>query len=220
MSRWWRAIDDALTARTRTGYDAVAPEYAGAFSNELDRKPLDRALLAALIEETAAGSLIADVGCGPGHVAAWLHAHGARALGIDLSPGMVEVARAAYPDVEYRVGDMRTLPAEEGEWGAVVAFYSIIHLPPEDLKPAFRDFRRVLRPDGLVLIAFHCGSEVVHRDEWWGHEVSLDFHLLEIPAVETAMSSAGFAVEARLERTNYPDEHPTRRAYLLGRNIP
>jgi ubiquinone/menaquinone biosynthesis C-methylase UbiE len=208
---------DDRTERTRAGYDAVASEYAAAYADELARKPLDRALLAALIEQTPAGAPIADIGCGPGHVAAWMTAHGATALGIDLSQRMIEVARAAYPETEYRVGDMRSLPATDNAWAAAVAFYSIIHLPPEDLALAFAEFRRVLRPQGLLLLAFHCGSEVRHRDEWWGHDVSLDFRFLEVAQVEEALASDGFAIEARLERLNYPDENPTRRAYVFAR---
>jgi SAM-dependent methyltransferase len=211
------AGDDDLTEWTRAGYDAVAEEYAEAFVTELDHKPLDRALLSALIEGVPAGSLIADIGCGPGHVAAWLSAHGAHALGIDLSPRMVSVAKARYPLVEYRVGDMRRLPARDGEWGGAVAFYSIIHLQPEDLPLAFAEVNRCLRPGGLMLVAFHSGTEVVHRNEWFGHEVALDFRLLEVSSIEAALEAAGMAIEARLVRVNYPEEHPTTRAYLLAR---
>ena len=161
----------------RQGYDLVAEEYAGRFNDELNDKPLDRALLAALIEQTLPGVPIADVGCGPGHVAAWLGDHGARALGIDLSPGMIDVARTLHPGIEYRVGDFCDLPAADGELGGIVAFYSIIHLAPDEHPAAFYEMHRALRPGGLLLLAFHVGTEVRHVDEWMGHDVDIDFHL-------------------------------------------
>ncbi len=68
----------------RRSYDAVAEEYATGFREELAHKPLDRALLACLIEQTEKGAPIADLGCGPGHVSAWLASHGVTAVGIDL----------------------------------------------------------------------------------------------------------------------------------------
>jgi SAM-dependent methyltransferase len=80
----------------RRSYDAVAEKYADGFRDELAGKPLDRALLACLIEQTEQGAPIADVGCGPGHVSAWLARHGATAVGIDLSAGMVAVGRRAF----------------------------------------------------------------------------------------------------------------------------
>lgn len=55
----------------RQSYDAVAKAYMECFRDELDGKPLDRALLACLAEETEDSAPVADLGCGPGHVAAW-----------------------------------------------------------------------------------------------------------------------------------------------------
>ena len=203
--------------RVRRCYDAVAGKYADAYGGELAGKPLDRALLACLIEQAGQGMPIADVGCGPGHVAAWIAGRGGAAVGIDLSAGMVAAGRRAYPDTEFREGDFLDLPARDGEFGAVVAFYSIIHLEPGELAPAFAEICRVLRPGGLVLVSFHVGSEVRHLDQWWGQDVDVDFRFLEVADVAEAMERAGFSVEARLERTSYAGEVDTRRGYLLGR---
>jgi SAM-dependent methyltransferase len=203
----------------RRSYDAVASDYAAQFSDELSHKPLDRALLAAFVEQTPEGAPIADLGCGPGHVAAWLTEHGTRAVGIDLSPGMIDVARRAHPEVEYRVGDVLSLPASDGEFGSALAFYSVIHLRPDELRPAFEEVRRVVRADGLFLVSFHVGTEVRHRDEWWDREVDLDFRFLEPETVIGHLEGAGFVLDARLERGNYPQEVETQRAYLLARRV-
>jgi len=112
----------------RRSYDEVAEEYTAHLKDELTCKPLDRALLCALIEQTEADSPIADVGCRPGHVAAWVASHGAKAVGIDLSPRTTAVGRRIYPEVEFREGDFLSLPAEDSESSAVIALYSIIHL--------------------------------------------------------------------------------------------
>lgn len=202
---------------TRRSYDTVAEEYAARLHDELAAKPLDRALLATLLEQTAAGAAVADLGCGPGHVAAWLAGHGAKAVGIDLSAGMVAVAGARYPQVEFRQGDLRELPAADGEFGAVAALYSIIHLASADLPRALAEIRRVLRPSGLLLLSFHVGDEIRHLDEWWGHEVDVDFHFLDPDRITSLVETAGLTVEARLERAPYPHEAETRRAYLLAR---
>jgi SAM-dependent methyltransferase len=201
----------------RRGYDAVAEDYAAGFRDELDHKPLDRALLSALIEQCEMAAPIADLGCGPGHVTAWLEGKGVRAVGIDLSAEMVAVGRREYPGVEFRRGDLLDLPATEGEFGAVVALYSIIHLEPDELRRALEEIHRVLLPEGLVLVAFHIGTEVRHLDEWLGHDVDIDFRFFETADVAAAMEDAGFVVDARLERGNHPEEVETRRGYLLAR---
>lgn len=202
---------------TRRSYDAVADHYVASLRDELDGKPLDRALLGMLVEEAGAGSPVADLGCGPGHVAAWLAGRGAAAVGIDLSAGMVAVGHREFPGVEFRQGDLLRLPAAGEEFGAAVALYSIIHLEPAELPGAFAEMRRVLRPGGLVLVAFHAGTEVRHRDQWWDRKIDLDFRFFVPEHIARVMDGAGLPVEARLERVNYPHEVETRRAYLLAR---
>ncbi|HJD84001.1 class I SAM-dependent methyltransferase [Kitasatospora aureofaciens] len=202
--------------RVRGSYDAVAEEYLERIGGELAHKVVDRALLGAVLEE-AAGGVVADLGCGPGHVAGWLAGQGARVVGIDLSPRMVELAGREHPEAAFRTGDLLALPAGDGEFAAAVALYSVIHLEPDELLPAFVEMRRVLRPGGVLLVSFHLGKEVRRLEEWWGHRVHVDFHFLETDAVADRLAEAGFAVEARLERVGLPEEADTRRGYLLAR---
>jgi hypothetical protein len=69
----------------------------------------------------------------------------------------------------------------------------------------------------VLLLSFHVGSEAVHRDEWWGHQVSIDFLFFQTAEVTAAMEEAGFAVERVVERDPYPEiEYQSRRAYVIG----
>lgn len=201
----------------RQSYDEIAEDYAARLADELSYKPLDRALLGMLADGAGPGGPCADLGCGPGHVTAWLADRGVRPVGIDLSPGMLAVARRSHPDLEFREGDLLRLPADDGEFSFAVALYSIIHLAPEDRGPAFAEMHRVLRPGGTVLVAFHVGDEVRHVTEWWGHAVDVDGRYLPTGEVAHEMEEALLTVEVQLERVHYPEEGPTRRAYLLGR---
>jgi ubiquinone/menaquinone biosynthesis C-methylase UbiE len=208
--------DDPRRALRRS-YDAIAEDYAARLGDELSYKPLDRALLAMLVEQAGPGAACADLGCGPGHVAGWLAGLGVRPVGIDLSPGMLDVARRQYPEVEFREGDLVDLPAADGEFALGVALYSIIHLAPEERCRAFLEMHRVLRPGGTVLVSFHIGDEVRHVTDWWGHAVNVDGRYLPVGRVAAEMEDAGLTLDVQLERVNYPEEVPTRRAYLLGR---
>lgn len=212
-----RMGDHAHRDSVRRSYDTVAEEYATRLHAELEHKPLDKALLAALLEQTEPGTTIGDLGCGPGHVAAWLAEKGARTVGIDLSPGMVAVGRRRFPQVEFREGDLLELPAGDAEFGSLTALYTIIHLEPGELHRAFEEMERVLRPSGLALLSFHIGEEIRHVDEWWGHKVDVDFRFLHPARIAELLETAGFTVEMSLERTHYAHEVETRRAYLLAR---
>ena len=206
-------------SRTRESYDELAATYTERIFGELAGKPLDRHLLNRFAEEVRDRGLVADLGCGPGHVARYLHAQGVRMLGVDLSPRMIERARERSPEIEFRVGDMRALELPDGMVAGVVAFYSLIHISEREMGPTLRELRRVLAPGGLLLVAFHIGEETVHRDELWGHAVSLDFRFLMPERVVAQLVETGFAVMEHVEREPYPEvEHPSRRCYLLARS--
>ena len=206
-------------SRTRESYDELAATYTERIFTELAGKPLDRHLLNRLAEDVRGHGLVADLGCGPGHVARYLHDQGVRMRGIDLSPRMIDSARQRSPDIEFRVGDMRALDLPDGALAGIVAFYSLIHIGEPEMGATLRELRRVLAPGGLLLVAFHIGEETVHRDELWGHTVSLDFRFLMPSPMVAHLIEAGFLVLERVEREPYPEvEHPSRRCYLLARS--
>lgn len=201
-----------------SSYDRVAAAYAARIADELGGKPLDRALLHAFAEQVAALGPVADLGCGPGHVAAFLAAAGAQAEGVDLSSGMIAEASQRYPTLAFRRGDLRSLAVPDGTYGGLTAFYSIIHLAEKELLPAFVEWWRVLRPSGAALVAFHLGDRVVHLDSWWEQPVELDFRFLPLGRVVAALEAAQFTIQAVLKRAPYPQvEHPSRRGYVLAR---
>ncbi|WP_231115966.1 class I SAM-dependent methyltransferase [Motilibacter rhizosphaerae] len=210
--------------RVRASYDAVAAAYAAELSDELARKPLDRAMLAALVELRAGEGPLADVGCGPGHVAAHLAALGAPVVGVDLSPAMVAEARRRHPGLSFAVGSLLDLAVADAGWSGAVCVYAVIHLDRAERAAAYAELARAVAPGGRLLLAFHVSAagqpagSVLHADELFGVPVELEFRYLD-PDDETALLlAAGWALEARLEREPVPGaEHASRRAYLLAR---
>ncbi|MFG6194019.1 class I SAM-dependent methyltransferase [Nonomuraea sp. JJY05] len=142
---------------TAESYDAVAVIYAEFVQGQLDRQPLDRAALAAFAEFVRtgdAGTSVAELGCGPGHMTVHLRELGLDAFGIDLSPEMIKLAREAYPDLRFEVGSMEALDLADGELDGILSWYSVIHTPPQELPPYFAEFHRVLAPGGHLLLGF------------------------------------------------------------------
>jgi SAM-dependent methyltransferase len=210
-------VNDPRADQLRAGYAPVAQGYRESLLDELRGKPLDRAFLDAFAERCQGGKVV-EVGCGPGQVARYLATRGADVEGVDLSPQMIEEARACHPALAFRVADMFALPYEAQTITGIVAFYAIVHVPTAELVAPFRDWHRVLRPGGLVAVSFHVGTERVHVDELFGAKTSLDFVEHPPDAVIAALAEAGFTLEARLDRAPYPGaEHPSQRTYLLAR---
>jgi SAM-dependent methyltransferase len=211
-------MDTRKSKDYQTSYDLVADEYVRRIFEELQHKPLDRQLLDRFAAGMREVGPACDMGCGPGHVAHYLHEHGVEVCGIDLSPTMVERARSLVPGVEFRPGDMMALDAPDGAWAGIAAFYSIIHIPREDMPRALGELRRVLRPGGILLLAFHIGDDTIHLDEWWGQKVCVDFFFFRSDEVAGYLRAAGFEIEEIIEREPYPGiEHQSRRSYIFAR---
>ncbi len=204
----------------RSSYDAAARVYAEHVADELAQKPLDRHLLNRFAEAVRGKGTVADLGCGPGHVAGYLREQGVDVLGIDLSPEMVRCATELNPGLDFCVGDFFALDLPEASLAGAVAFYAIVHLKPSELGTAMAEFRRVVVPGGVVLVAFHIGDETLHVDDLWGASVSLDFRFHAPGEVKDALHAAGFAVTESVERDPYEGaEYPSRRCYLFAKAV-
>lgn len=208
---------------TQESYDRVAADYARHYLDEFEHKPLDRELLerfAGRVVESGGGR-VCDLGCGPGQVAHYLQ--GLRmdmeVIGIDLSPAMLQQARLASPGIDFQQGNMRALDLPDGWLAGIAAFYSIIHIPRNDVTTVLKEFRRVLRVKGILLLCFHIGTEVLHAEELLGNPISLDFTFFEPDEMQSYLREAGFSVDEVIERPPYPEvEYPSRRAYIFARN--
>jgi SAM-dependent methyltransferase len=203
---------------TRRAYDIVATDYAHLLQSELASKPMDRAVIAAFSElvQATGNRRVADIGCGPGRVTAHLDSLGLEAFGVDLSPVMVAIARQAHPSLRFEEGTMEALRLESGRLGGVVAWYSVIHTPPDRLPGVFQEFARVLSPGGYLLVAFQTGDEHRHISRAYGHDVDLDVFRLDPERIATMLEVTGLAVTNRLLRA--PDEsEKTPQAFLLAR---
>ncbi len=214
-------MDASRRLLIKSTYDALAAEYAAHLRDELAGKPLDRELLDRFADATRGAGPVCELGCGPGHVARYLSDRGVEASGCDLSPAMIEEARRLHPGVTFREQDMLALDAPDASLAGVVSFYAIVHLLPEHLTAAFREMRRVLRPGGLALVAFHVGrggGETVRPGELWGVAVTLDWVFFRTADVVRSLAEAGLAVTETIEREPYEGvEHPSRRAYIFAR---
>jgi uncharacterized protein YceH (UPF0502 family) len=209
----------ARDEKVRAAYATVSASYADQLDDELADLPFESWLLGRVAELTG-GAAVIDVGTGPGHVAAFLADAGADATGLDLSPEMVAEARRRHPGVTYEVGDLRRLlrPATHDGWGAVLGWYSLIHLAASELPSAIASLVRPLSAGGWLVLALHAGAEIRNVTEWFGHEIDLDFVLHDPAEVVAIVERAGLRdVEWYLRGPLIGRGETTQRLYVLAR---
>jgi hypothetical protein len=133
---------------------------------------------------------------------------------------MVSEARRRFPGRGFEVGDLRRLgrPASSPGWAAVLGWYSLIHLAASELPQAVAALVRPLAPGGWLVLGMHAGTEVRHLDEWFGHEVDLDFVLHEPASVVGVVETAGLVdLEWYLRGPVTARGETTQRLYIIGR---
>lgn len=201
---------DPKTEELRAAHDVLAAVYVDRLATILDQMPIERAVLglfAELVREGGTGTDVGDIGCGTGRLAPYLSSQGLSPHGVDLSPEMIRVAQRDYPGHPFQVADLRALPFEDARLDGLVAWYSLMYLPPEHSSSAFGELARVLKPGGHVATAFKLGDSTLRRG---GRSLDLgiefDIYWLSRQEMENRFTDAGFKVVFWGERPADPDE--------------
>ncbi|MFJ3087001.1 class I SAM-dependent methyltransferase [Streptomyces sp. NPDC086838] len=196
-------------------WDARAAHYLRLFRHELDGKPFDLEVLHAFADRVRAGGTVYDAGCGPcGHVTALLASHGLDALGIDLSPRCVELARREQPGVRFAVMDQGAIGAVPLD--GLVAYYSLHDRPKRLLPATLAAWAAAIRPGGQLLIVAKEGTGDGVIDDPLGGGLRVYWAEFTADELREAVRDAGFHVDDCTVREAYENEIPARRVYLTA----
>lgn len=182
-------------------YANRSAEYAERFASLSATHPSDRALVAAWAR--GLHGEVVDAGCGPGQWTAFLHDAAADASlvrGLDPVPEFIDLARAAHPELGFRVGAVEELVLAPGTLGGVLAWYSLIHHQPSELPQALDALFAGLRPGGQLLAGFfdHPGGTEPER---FDHAVIAAYRW-PAKAFAERLEAAGFLIAETHSRTS------------------
>jgi ubiquinone/menaquinone biosynthesis C-methylase UbiE len=198
-------------------YDIIAAGYADTFSDDLEQITVDRSVIDDAIASLPSSSLFIDLGCGPAQVARALVARGCRAIGLDLTPGMLDAARQQNPRLPLVRGDVLRLPIRGASVDGVVAWFSLHNLPRGLVTDALAEVRRVLREGAVLMIATHAGSgEESVQHEWRGGTERVVITYYEPDELVSLLTDHGFgAIECR-SRPPLDHEHAVTKVFVTA----
>lgn len=190
-------------AEVGAAYDELADSYADQIPGTGPEAAVDLAMIEHLVALLPDRPRVLDAGCGAGRMFPLLEGLGCLVTGIDLSPGMVRRAARDHPGMPVQVASVQALPFADATLDGVLSWYSTIHGDDTSLVALLGEARRVLRPDGLLLLAFQSGTGV--RDVGpayrpFGHDVRLLRHDRTVGHVRPLLARCGFVVLSQLER--------------------
>ncbi len=135
--------------KTIEWYDKHAEEYAKKVNSLLPFNALNR-----FIKLLKKHDLILDVGCGFGRDSKFFYENGLKVIGIDLSEGLLKIAKKSYPKINFIKADIRNLPFKDGSFDGVWCSAVLLHLEKlQDVKKALKEMYRVLKKDGVIFIS-------------------------------------------------------------------
>ena len=186
----------------------------------MNEKEFDRKLLDKFASKFTNGSLICDAGCGPSaHIGKYLYDKGIKVIGIDISDKCIELARKNNPGMQLERGDIIKLPFGEDTFDGIISYYSIIHTPKKDIDIIFKQFSRVLKPGGFLLVAVKAGATEGYITELLGIQIELYFSLFTEKEITDHFESAGFIIEYIEKRNPYDFEISNERIFAIGRKV-
>ncbi|MEV4623089.1 class I SAM-dependent methyltransferase [Asanoa sp. NPDC049573] len=185
----------------RQAYASVAELYIDLFGTSQQVHPDDLAFIGRHLAGQTGPVL--DLGCGPGHITEYLRALGADATGIDMVPEFIAHAQAAHPSGTYELGSFDNLAVANQSVGGILAWGSLIHLPPQDLDGVLAEFRRAMAPAGTLVVAIFVGDEV----EAFDHKVVTAYRW-PVDEFSERLARAGFAEVERLLRPGDATHRP------------
>ena len=127
--------------QVRGGYGTLAERYIELFGSIAEVHVDDLALINRHLAIRPGGTVL-DVGCGPGHITAYLNSLNVDATGIELVPEFIAHARATYPDSCFELGSFRQLAVPDRTIAGMLVWYSLIHVPPGELDEVLAKLRR------------------------------------------------------------------------------
>lgn len=187
--------------QVRQAYGSVAELYIELFGTRQQVHPDDLAFIGRHL--AGRPGTVLDLGCGPGHITDYLRSLGADATGIDMVPEFIAHARAAHPGGSYQLGSMENLAVADRSIAGILAWGSLIHLPPDDLDGQLAEFRRVMAPAGRLVLGLFVGDEV----EAFDHKVVTAYRW-PVDEFSERLARAGFAEVERLQRPSEGTQRP------------
>jgi len=208
---------NSITCKT---YDLLAEKYHELFKDELSQKEYDRKLIDNFAQFFSPYSIIYDVGCGPsGHIGKYLFDKGLNVTGIDISEKCIDIAKKYNRDMTFKRMDMMNLQVDDQSIDGIIAFYSIIHTPKDNIDKIFQEFKRVLKTEGKILLAVKEGKGEGLEDNILGSEMSIYFSYFTRNEIETHFMSNGFKIIFLECRVPYSDEIAISRIYAIAERV-
>ncbi len=197
-------------------YNKIAEDYARYFKEA----PEDVAIISKFIKSLPEKAKVLDVGCGNSDYFNIFNKKQINYVGIDLSKEMINVAKRLHPKGKFFVKDMRYLDFQNDSFEGIFCFYSLIHIPKEDVGGVLLKFNSLLKPKGKLLLALQEGNGEVFEEDPFAKDQKIFLNLFSEKEINVLLKKHGFEIlilNRRLPHSNKELSH--NKMYVLASKI-
>lgn len=176
------------SSHTASVYDKIAGIYQDTFDEPTD-------FIEEFVEMVPRNSSILDAGCGVGTDSAFLHSKGFHVVGLDLSPGMIKIARKRHPDIEFRLEDLREPKFPDRSFAGIIGSFSLIHIPKKDVPGTLNKYNKLLKEQGVLFLTLQGGrSEELFVDEPYKPGEKTFLNIFSEAEIKKELEKTGFVI--------------------------
>lgn len=175
----------------RNSYDELADMYAAQRSED----GRDMEILEEFLDSLSQSARVLDAGCGLGAPVLARVSESRTAFGADFSAEQLQLAAENAPDASLVQSDITTLPFGPATFDAVIAYWSVIHIPMDDHQTVMNECARVLRPDGRILLCEGTNEWVGENPDWLDSGAKMEWNIAGADTTRDQLLNAGFTIE-------------------------
>jgi SAM-dependent methyltransferase len=209
---------EKILEKMKSSYDICSKNYYKLFHDDIMKHDFDQKLLFRFLDLMINNPIICDMGCGPAaQYGGFIQAHCNQVHGVDISENNLCLAAGLYPDIHFHCNDMTETDFSESSLDGIVSFYSLFHIPKNKTEDLFKEYFRVLKPEGIILLVTHKGEYENTFSEIWGHKglsIFANFH--KKSELENPCLTAGFETIDIFSKESYYD-FPKERLVLFAK---
>ena len=208
---------EKLNQKTKKAYDKAAQKYYDSFYNELDKKPFDKNFIDIFLSNLNSNSIICDAGCGPcGHLENYIFNKGFKITGIDISERCIEIAQKHFPEIKFETGNFSNFNCNDNYFDGLISYYSIIDTPKIYIDKILKEFNRVLKKNGFLLLVVKEGKGEGYQNELLGIRTKIYFSHFSEKEIKTYLEANNFEIKKMQKRNPYPDEIKVNRIFSIS----
>lgn len=202
---------------TKQAYNLAAKKYHDLFKEEMNEKEYDRNILDEFAGYFKHGDTIVDTGCGPsGHIGKYLFDKGLDVIGIDISEKCVENAINHNSKMKFKQMDFCKMEFTDNSFKGIISFYSIIHIPKKYVSQVFKEFKRILKPGGRLILTVKKGNDENFLNDLLGYKAKIYYSYFNENEIKSYLGSNGFKIISIETRSPYPNEISVERIYAVA----